>query len=192
MASLRQACGRLGVVTEPLTPPPGDVFNAALIRELGKKTSVCWLRYDGVERAAWHTWLDDAVYVVSGGKEQPLPEIEDITSLEVVMRSKDNGGRLVTWVADVTVVRPADEIWGPATRALVKARLNLEDLATAAAEWAEHSVISRIAPTGELVESPGSLSADAHLAPPKATPATTRGPLPKVLHRRNTRRPKLS
>ena len=179
-------------MTEPLTPPSGDVFMAALIQEVSKKTSVCWLRYDGVEHAAWHTWLDDAVYVVSGGNEQPLPEIEDVSSIEVVMRSKDNGGRLVTWVADVTVVHPSDELWGPVTRALVSARLNLEDLTAAAAEWAEHSVVSRIAPTDQVVESPGSLSDDAHLATPKTTGATTRGPLPKVFHRRNTRRPKLS
>ena len=179
-------------MTEPQTPPSGDVFNAALIRELSKKTSVCWLRYDGVDHPAWHIWLDDAVYVVSGGNEQPLPEIEDVDAIEVVMRSKDNGGRLVTWVADVTVVQPSDELWGPVTKALVAARLNLEDLATAAGEWAEHSVVSRIAPTEELVESPGSLSDEAHLATPKPTEATTRGPLPRVFHRRHTRRPKLS
>ena len=179
-------------MTEPLTPPSREDFTAALIAEVSKKTSVCWLRYDGVEHAVWHTWLDGAVYVVSGGNEQPLPEIEDVSSVEVVMRSKDNGGRLVTWVADVTVVQTSDELWGPVTRALVSARLNLEDLATAAAEWAERSVVSRIAPTDRLVEFPGSLSDDAHLATPKATAATTRGRLPKVLHRRQKRRPKLS
>jgi hypothetical protein len=47
-------------------------------------------------------------------------------------------------------------------------------------------------PTGEVVESPGALSSDAHLAPPGPTPATTRRGLPRVLHRRSKRRPRLS
>lgn len=175
-----------------MTEPVSSAFTAALVQELGKKTSVCWLRYDGQEHAAWHTWLDDALYVVSGGDEQPLPGIEDNTSIEVVMRSKENGGRLLTWVGEVSVVRPADELWEPVSKALVAGRLNLDDLTTAAAEWAERSVVSRIVPTDRLVESPDSLGDDAHLAVPKLTGATTRGALPRILHRRAKRRPKLS
>jgi len=52
--------------------------------------------------------------------------------------------------------------------------------------------VTRLEPTGELLESPGRLSTEAPLAEPSATPATTRGRLPRVLHRRVTRRPKLS
>ena len=175
-----------------MTEPTSSALTAALTAELGKKTAVCWLRYDGRDHAAWHVWLDDALYVVSGGDEQPLPGIEDLTSLEVVMRSKENGGRLLTWVAEVSVVRPDDERWEPVTAALVAGRLNLDDLATAAAGWAERSVVSRIVPTGRLVESPDALGDDANLAAPRPTGATTRGPLPRVLHRRAKRRPKLS
>jgi len=175
-------------VTEPVSSP----LTTALIAELGKKTGVSWLRYDGEDHAVWHTWHDDALCVVSGGAEQPLPGIGEATSTEVVMRSKDNGGRLVTWVGEVSVVRPGDGLWEPVTKALVAGRLNLADLSTAVATWAEHSVVTRIVPTDRLVESPGSLSEDAHLAVPKATGATTRGALPRVLHRRAKHRPKLS
>jgi hypothetical protein len=192
--------GTLDDVTEPdLTP--------ALIAELGKKTAVSWLRYgehadgpaDGAgatTHAAWHVWLDTgdggALYVVSGGAEQVLPGIEHARRVEVTMRSKENGGRLVTWVADATRLEPGDERWEPATAALVAGRLNLPDLATAAAGWAATSVVTRLAPTGERVEEPGSLSSGHHRATPRATPATTRGALPRVLHRRVRRRPKLS
>lgn len=191
--------GTLVDVSEPdLTP--------ALIAELGKKTAVSWLRYgaadghvDGAEgraHAAWHVWLDagdgGALYVVSGGPEQVLPGIEHATRVEVTMRSKENGGRLVTWVAEATRVVPGDELWGPATAALVAGRLNLPDLATAADGWAETSVVTRLAPTGERVEEPGALSSGHHRATPRATPATTRGALPRVLHRRVRRRPPLS
>jgi hypothetical protein len=177
--------GTLGRVTD-------QVFTAALIAELGKKTGVCWLRYDGTTRPAWHVWLDDALCLVSGGDEQPLPGIEEADRLEVTMRSKENGGRLVTWVGAASVVPPGAELWEPITAALVADRLNLDNLATAAARWARTSVVSRVVPTGELVEEPGALDDDARLAVPPPTPATTRGRLPKVLHRRVKRRPRLS
>jgi len=170
----------------------GDAFHAALTQETGKKSAVCWLRYDGVDHAVWHVWLDDALCVVSGGDEQPLPDIEDVETLEVVMRSKDTGQRLITWVGSVSVVNRDDERWEAVTTALVAGRLNLASLDTAADEWARSSVITRIVPTTEIREAPGSLPDDAHLAEPRPTPATTRGPLPKVFHRRARRRPKLS
>ncbi len=181
------------------TGPSAPGFTLALIAELSKKTGVSWLRYgppsaDGAppSHAVWHLWHDDALYVLSGGEEQPLPGIEEVDRVEVTMRSKENGGRLVTWVGQRTVVRPGDELWEPVTTALVADRLNLDDLATAADGWAGGSVVSRIVPTGETVESPGSLSDDAHLAAPRPTPATTRGALPRILHRRVRRRPRLS
>lgn len=171
---------------------PGDSFTAALTDELSRKTAVCWLRFGGEDHPVWHIWYDGALHVVSGGDEQPLPGIGDVSTVEVVMRSKANGGRLLTWVGEVSVVRPEDQAWEPVTTALVAARLNLDDLAAAAADWAERSVVARIDPTDRTAEAPGSTSDDAHRAVPKPTPATTRGPLPKVLHRRGNRRPNLS
>jgi len=178
-----------------------DPFTRALIAELGKKTGVCWLRYaepgapSGTQartRAAWHVWYDDALHLVAGGKEQQLPGIADVEHVHVVMRSKEDGGRLVAWVGSVSVVKPTDEAWDDVTSALVADRLNLDDLARAKGEWAAESVVVRIEPTGELLEQPGALSDDAHAAPPPPTDATTRGPLPRVLHRRQRRRRDLS
>jgi hypothetical protein len=179
-----------------------QAFTDALVAELAKKTGVSWLTYPApysdrmVTHAAWHVWVDvdgeAALYVVSGGTEQPLPGIEQADRVEVTLRSKENGGRLVTWVADASAVLPDDPHWEPATAALVSDRLNVPDLATAAAGWAETSRVTRLVPTGELVEEPGSLSDEAHLATPRPTPATTRGALPRILHRRVKRRPKLS
>ena len=169
-----------------------QAFTGALIAELAKKTGVSWLTYDGRSHAVWHLWVDDALYVVSGGDEQPLPGIGDVDRVEVTMRSKDNGGRLVTWVARASAVRPGDELWEPVTAALATDRLNVPDLAGAPAVWAQTSRVTRLEPTGEVVEEPGGLSDDAHLATPLPTTATTRGALPRVLHRRVRRRPKLS
>ena len=169
-----------------------DLLALALVAELGKKTGVSWVRYADRPHAVWHVWADDALCLVSGGDEQPLPDIEDGGRVEVVMRSKDIGGRLLTWVGTASVVRPGSEHWEPVTTALVAGRLNLADLATAADGWARTSVVHRIVPTGELLEEPGRLSDDAHRAVPAPTPAITRGSLPRVLHRREKRRPKLS
>jgi hypothetical protein len=177
-----------------------EAFTSALIAELGKKTGVCWLRYDepygpgsgGRSRAVWHIWYDDALHLVAGGDEQPLPGIEEADRVEVTMRSKESGGRLVTWVGRLTVVAPTDEAWDDVTSALVSDRLNLEDLSTVKDAWAARSVVVRVDPTGELLEEPGSLREDAQAAAPPPTPATTRGPLPRVLHRRQRRRPGLS
>jgi hypothetical protein len=177
-----------------------EAFTTALIAELGKKTGVCWLRYDEPDRpgspdrsrAAWHIWYDDALHLVAGGNEQPLPGIEEADRVEVTMRSKDSGGRLVTWVGRVSLVGPSDEAWDEVTTALVADRLNLEDLTTVKGHWAARSVVVRIDPSGELLEQPGSLRDDAQAATPPSTPATTRGPLPRVLHRRQRRRPGLS
>ena len=189
-------------------PSAGNALTAALTAELSKKTGVCWLRYapstpeqaasairegeHAVERAAWHVWLDGALCLVSGGDEQPLPGIEDARTVEVIMRSKESGGRLLTWVGEASVVRPDDELWEPVTAALVASRLNLDDPASAAAGWAGASVVTRIAPTNATVEQPGAISDDGHRAAPMTTEATTRGALPRILHRRVKRRPRLS
>jgi hypothetical protein len=175
-------------------------LGTALVAELAKKTGVCWLRPDpapgsggpGRWHAVWHAWAEDALCLVSGGGEQPLPDLEDGARVEVVMRSKDNGGRLVTWVGTASVVPPGSEHWGPVTGALVPGRLNAPDLTTAAEGWARTSVVRRVVPTGELREAPGDLSDTDHRATPVGSPATTRGPLPRILHRRVKRRPKLS
>lgn len=186
-------------MTEQPTPS-SPAFSSALVAELAKKTGVSWLRYEHDSRAGvvverrpvWHLWLDDALLVVSGGDEQPLPGIEHVSRVEVTMRSKDNGGRLVSWAGSHRVVRPEDEDWETVTAALVADRLNVPDLATAAQTWATRSLVSRITPTGELLEQPGALPDDDHAAAPVPTPATTRGALPRILHRRVRRRPKLS
>ena len=169
-----------------------EALSSALVAELSKKTGVSWVRHAETTFPVWHVWHEDALCVVSGGREQPLPDLLNGDLVQITQRSKDNGGRLVTWVGEVSVVRPDDALWGPTTAALVSERLNLPDLTTAADEWARTSVVHRIRPTGRLVEDPDTLSDDAHRATPAQTPATTRGPLPRVLHRRVKRRPKLS
>ncbi len=118
----------------------------ALVAELARRTGVCWVRYAGHTQPVWHAWSDDALCVVSGGSEQPFPDVPDGDRVEVVMRSKDTGGRLLTWVGRADVVHPEDERWAATTAALVAGRLNVPDLATAADGWAGTSTVRRITP----------------------------------------------
>jgi hypothetical protein len=127
-----------------------DPTTAALLSELGRRTDVCWVRHGEVVQAVWHAWVDEpdggALVVVSGGDEQPFPEVPAGGPVEVTMRSKDTGGRLLTWAGRADVVRPGDEAWPAVTSALLARRLNLLDPATAAERWARTSVVRRVVP----------------------------------------------
>ena len=138
------------VSLEPSAPDP----TALLVGELGRKTGVCWIRHDGRTQPVWHVWVEDALAIVSGGDEQPFPDVEDGGRVEVVMRSADTGGRLVTWVGRASVVLPDDERWAATTAALVASRLNLPDVAAAPEVWAQNSVVRRVLSTGDFVEVP--------------------------------------
>ena len=130
--------------------PDDPSLRAALRAELGRRTDLCWVRHGDTTQAVWHAWVDDeeggALAVVSGGDEQPFPEGPDGAEVEVLMRSKDTGGRVLAWAGLASVVRPADERWQSTVAALVARRLNLPDPAVAADRWAERSVVRRIVP----------------------------------------------
>ena len=77
----------------------------------------------GGTHPVWHVWHDDgdqrgtgpAAYVVSGPGEQPLPWLPD--EVELILRSKDTGGRLLTVHATAREVTPEDAGLGRRGRA---------------------------------------------------------------------------
>jgi hypothetical protein len=180
-------------VTVPRSPQPaGDVpaaggtsrgdLQSVLVEEATKKSALLWLTIGAAPaRAAWHVWVDGAAYVVSGGGEQPLPGIDTAEQALVTVRSKDKGVRLVSWVAHVQQVEPGTEAWEAAARELQSKRLNAPDGEAAPQRWARESRITRLQPTGEVLERPGAMPTQSGAAPPRPTPATTRGPLPFVI-----------
>jgi hypothetical protein len=131
---------------DPVGDPQDDLTGGALVAELARRTGVCWIRVADRTHPVWHAWSNGGLCVVGGGLEQPLPDLVDGDRVEILMRSKDTGGRLVTWVGRVSVVRAGDELWEPATAALVARRNNLRDPVTAADDWARHSLVLRIQP----------------------------------------------
>jgi hypothetical protein len=172
-------------VAEPLTQ--------SLVAEACTKSAMVWLRLPGERRshAAWHVWVDGAVHLVTGGAEQPLtdlPGLVDGGEVDVLVRSKDNGSRLVAFRTVVSDVRPDDARWDTVVPLLHAKRLNAPDGEEQPARWARESRVLRLEPTGQVLEQPGHLPTRSHAAEPPASPATTRGPLPFVLGRRARRR----
>ena len=162
----------------------------ALIDEACRKSAMAWLRPAGQSRAvaAWHIWHDGAVYVVSGGREQALPPMPDGEPVLVTVRSKDTGARLVTWTGTARTVDPGSPEWDAAVPELHAKRLNPTDGEQQPARWARESTVTRIEPTGELLEAPGRMPQRSQAAAPPGSPATTRGALPFMIGRRARRR----
>lgn len=171
----------------PWVPAPD--FDAALIEEAAKKSALVWLSPAGLSaraeaaapsgpQAMWHVWHDGAVTVVAGGAEQPLP----LWALpgrvvEVTIRSKDQGGRLISFLSQVELVVPGTPEWGAAAEALHAERLNLAEGDRYLQRWAAESAILRMRPLGGAVAPDGGSGA----ARPLPSTATTLGRMPKMI-----------
>ncbi len=190
-------------MTSPHPPDPGPggaaagepdfqsaAFETALIAAAGTKAGLLWLSADASPRPrpAWYAWRDGAAYVVHEGIEQALPWLDESVAVQVVVPSKDKGGRVVTWVARPVPVAAGSPEWDAVVGDLHAARLNPPDGEAQPQRWARESRITRLEPTGEVLEAPGSMTAGSHSAEPPDTPATTRPPLPYVWGRRARRR----
>ena len=166
-----------------------ELFDQALVEEATKKSGLVWVNGPGVPaRALWHVWHEGAACLIGDGPgEQPLPGLTDGGAAEVTVRSKDKGGRLVSWTARVTELAPGSEAWTAAVAELKGKRLNAPDGEAMTARWARECRVLRLEPTGVTLPLPdGDLAAR-----PLPSPATTREPipagLPKLLVRRRRR-----
>ncbi|MEU3789367.1 hypothetical protein [Streptomyces fructofermentans] len=162
------------------------LLDQALVEEATKKSGLVWVRGDGVaesgapSRPVWHVWHDGAMCLVGDGPgEQPLPGLVDGGTASVTVRSKDKGGRLVSWSASVVEAAPGTPEWDAAVAELKGKRLNAPDGEAVPERWARECRVLRLVPTGGTDALPdGSLAA----APP-ATPVTTRREMPAGLPR---------
>lgn len=170
--------------------PVSTERDTALVEEACRKSAMSWLAPAGQAQSslAWHIWHDGALYVVSGGQEQSLPAMADGELLTVTVRSKDTGTRLVTWIGTTSTVSPGTPEWDSVVPELHAKRLNPIDGEQQPVRWARESTVTRITPTGEVIEAPGRMSNRSHAAAPPASPATTRGALPFMIGRRARRR----
>ncbi|MFD4989067.1 hypothetical protein [Streptomyces sp. NPDC058374] len=157
------------------------LLERALIEEATKKSGLIWVQGGTrAPRPVWHAWLDGAAVLVGDGPgEQPLPELADGGEASVTVRSKDKGGRLLTWRAAVAEVAPGTEAWEAAVAELKGKRLNAPDSDRLTERWAESCRVVRLTPTGATEPLPDSSLA----VPPAATAVTTRQAVPAALPR---------
>ncbi|MCH0540059.1 hypothetical protein I3F58_10870 [Streptomyces sp. MUM 203J] len=163
-----------------------QLLGPALVEEATKKSGLVWVRGDGPARALWHVWHEGAALVVGDGPgEQPLPSgLADGAVAEVTVRSKDKGGRVVAWTAEVRELAPESADWQAAVDELKGKRLNAPDAETMPSRWARDCRVLRLTPQASTT----SLPATSLSAPPLPTPATTRRPVPAALPRLLLRR----
>ncbi|MCO5992545.1 hypothetical protein [Actinoallomurus rhizosphaericola] len=149
----------------------------ALVEEATRRSGLIWLTLPDLPqpRAAWHLWHDGAAYVVTGGIEQPLPGLPEAERVTVTVRSKDKGGRVVSWVAAVSEAKPYSEEWEAVVPLLAKERLNAPDGEAQTERWANEAYVMRLTPTGEVTEAPGEMPADYAAVRPVPSPATSVG-----------------
>jgi hypothetical protein len=168
-----------------------QLLDRALVEEATKKSGLIWVSGGGApaahaqgpgvpSRALWHVWHEGAVCLVGDGPgEQPLPGLVDGGPAVVTVRSKDKGGRLVTWDATVVELAPRSPEWDAAVAELKGKRLNAPDGEAMPERWARECRVLRLEPTGTTASLPDDDLARA----PLPTPATTRQPVPAGLPR---------
>ncbi|MET9653557.1 hypothetical protein ABZZ44_25260 [Streptomyces sp. NPDC006460] len=164
------------------------LLGPALVEEATKKSGLIWVRGDApVARALWHVWLDGAAHVVGDGPgEQPLPGLTAGATAEVTVRSKDKGGRLVTWTAAVRELAAGSPEWDAAVAELKGKRLNAPDGEAMPERWSRECRVLRLEPVDSTTDLPdGSLA-----AVPQPSDAITRRPVPAALPRLLLRRRK--
>jgi len=153
----------------------------ALIEEAAKKAAIAWLSVPGVgtDYLVWTTWLDGALYVVSGPEEQAAPGLAEAGRVDVSLRG-DHGGRIVTWVADVSTVDPGGPEWTEVAPQLAGKRLNAPGTTDETVQrWAAANVLSKLTPAGQTQPLPDTSLA----AAPRPSPATRLPKRPFRLHR---------
>ncbi|MGW1746428.1 hypothetical protein ACWCRD_12555 [Streptomyces sp. NPDC002092] len=167
-----------------------ELLDQALVEEATKKSGLIWVKGAGTAaRALWHVWHEGAVCLVGDGPgEQPLPGLADGGSAEVTVRSKDKGGRLVTFTATVSELPSGSAEWEAAVADLKGKRLNAPDGEAMTDRWARECRVLRLVPVGGSAPLPDGSLAEA----PLPSPATTRQPipagLPRLLFRKRRRR----
>lgn len=93
----------------------------------------------------WCLWIDGALYVVSGPDEQEAPGLA-LAAVVLVSARGDHGGRIVTWPARVSRVRPDSEQWAAVVPQLAARRLNGPPAPDLIDRWSRSAWIMRLSP----------------------------------------------
>lgn len=165
---------------------------SAVTSEALSKSDLLWLRTPERERATWFAVVgagtdlpDGSVLLVSGGGEPDLGALPD--PVELVLRSKGDGRRLLVLQARALALDPADERWQPAAETALAARLNAYD--GTLERWREGATLWLLSPFGQPLDSPAAApSTELVAAPVRPSAAAPQVRRPWHLGGRRTRR----
>ena len=131
---------------QPRPDPP------ALIAEATKRAGIVWVTVPGHRpRPVWHIWRDVA-YLLTGPGEQDVPGLAAAARVTVTVPSKDTGGQLVAWTAQVSRVDPDSAEWSAVIGALLAGRLNAATgpgESSPARRWARSGAVYRLSPVDD-------------------------------------------
>lgn len=117
-----------------------------------KKGSICWLTIpqpngSTLRRPAWYVQQGKQLFVLKGANEQELPNIENVSSVLLTVKSKDIKATIGEFAAAVRVVTDTDEFDRIATLGL-GTRLNLQDGEAAMQRWRDTCTLVELTPAG--------------------------------------------
>ena len=131
-----------------MDPVASPQLRLALAQEALRRSTVLWLGLPGsaTPRLAWYVWIDGAACLVHEGREQLLPGLGDLTTVEISLRSKDKGSLLVRIDAHVERLEIGGTEWVAVAAELHARRQSPPDGEGQPARWAEQSRITRLRP----------------------------------------------
>lgn len=138
-----------------------------------KKGAILWLTVpqpDGSrhEQPVWFLFSDGKVYVVSGPREQNVPNLAEAGEVELTVRSKDVRSRVSRVPAVVRVVAPDSSEYDDLAQAALPNRLNIDDPNDAIQRWKRDCVLVELVPRFRDEDTAAPAAA---VAPAATTPA---------------------
>lgn len=134
---------------------PQSVRTAGVLPEAAeaalKKGSIMWLaipQLDGseVSRPAWYVQQGRKVFVIKGGTEQELPNLENSDVVRMTVKSKDVKATIGELAATVRVVDNASDEFDRIAALGMGTRLNLPDGEGALERWRSECVMVELSP----------------------------------------------
>ena len=116
-----------------------------------KKGSVVWLDIPQVDggtatRPAWYVQQGQKLFVIKGGGEQELPNLENCDVVDVIVKSKDIKATIGIMKAGVRLVDPATDEFDRIATLGMGTRLNLRDGDAALERWRNTSLMVELTP----------------------------------------------
>ncbi|MEA2485698.1 MAG: hypothetical protein QOD46_809, partial [Actinomycetota bacterium] len=115
----------------PWGPEFSTVAEASLdaaVQESLKKSTIIWLRWqdDGRIRQmpVWFVSDQGKIYVLSGERQQTIPNARSLREVEVIVRWKGRNSRVAELPASVNLVEPGPE-WDRIAEKIAEKRLNI-------------------------------------------------------------------